>query len=73
MAQRSGAALTSPPEGVLAGESVPRENEYDERQEWLISEAMSVLKQRGDPYVGINEAELRERAIDHLRRAGEDL
>jgi len=62
--------LSVPPEGVLAGEPVPRENE-----EWIeteIDRMIGVLKQQGKPFASMSEAELRDRAVDRLEKLTED-
>lgn len=50
--------LSEPPEGVLAGESVPRENEEDERYRTELETIANTLK--GIPaYAHLSESELR--------------
>lgn len=58
--------MSEPPEAVLAGESVPLENQQEELEEKRIRDMVAVLKSRGEPYSGMNDYELRERAIDAL-------
>lgn len=54
--------LAEPPEGVTAGESVPRENEADDRRAAALAEVKATLKTRGEPYRSMSESELTERA-----------
>lgn len=63
-------ATTGPPEGVTAGESVPRENEVDEQTASLIDLVKTRLKHHGEPFRSMPESELEERALDILHRAG---
>jgi len=65
--------MAEPPEGVLAGENVPRENEQHDIDETLIEEVMAMLKGRGEPYINMNETELEEKAVETIREHGVDL
>jgi len=56
--------LSKPPEGATVGESVPRENEAGDWEE--INRMMSQLKSRGQPWVSMNDSELRKRARKKL-------
>lgn len=67
---RSNNPLSKPPEGAVVGEDVPRENEQLEVEDSKIEEAMNALKTRGEPYMSMDESELREKAIEIIR-AGE--
>lgn len=59
-----------PPEGVLVGESVPRENEQTEHDEAHLQQVMNRMKAHGKPYRERTESELRERAIRLLETYG---
>jgi len=59
--------LTKPPEGVLAGETVPRENETDDNREVAIDRIMGTLKALPE-YRDYSDAELLEKATDVYRR-----
>lgn len=58
--------LSEPPEGALAGETVPRENDEEEVDRALLDEAVGILKTRPE-YHGRSDDELREIARDKLR------
>jgi len=62
--------LAEPPEGVLAGENVPVENESDDLNENEIQEIIGMLKIRGEPYTEMKRYELREKAIDIINDTG---
>lgn len=62
--------VSPPPEGVLAGEDVPRENETDDLTDSMIETAENELQGRGEPYRSMSSSELRERAISLLRKTG---
>jgi len=51
--------LSEPPEGVVSGDSVPRENEDDGRREAEITRMIGVLKAR-PAYRNHSDEELRE-------------
>lgn len=63
--------LSSPPEGVLAGENVPAESEPDQYDQQKIEEVMALLKIRGEPYISMSDYELRERALEYLHKYGD--
>jgi hypothetical protein len=63
--------MSEPPEGVLVGEDVPRENEQHEIDEVLIEAVMATLKVRGKPYTDMNDAELEEKAVEAIRESGD--
>lgn len=54
-----------PPEGVLAGESVPIENDRFDLETGLVDEAVKILQGR-PAYADKSEAELREIAREKL-------
>lgn len=62
--------MAPPPEGVIAGESVPRENELSDREEALIQELVGKMKGRGEPFASMSDNELRERAVNKLQEKG---
>lgn len=62
----------TPPEGVLTGESVPRENEESEVDDSEIEEIMNELKQRGEPYLSMSEQERREKALEIWHKGGDE-
>jgi len=57
--------MARPPEGVVTGDSVPRENELTDRQEAAVSELAGVLKTH-PAYQDRAESELREIAKEKL-------
>lgn len=59
-------ALAEPPEGVLVGESVPRENEQDDIEQAAIEEMVGLLKTR-PAYRAKSDSELREIAKEKLQ------
>lgn len=61
----AGGALAEPPEGVIAGDSVPRENDADDIEQQFIDEMVGLLKTH-QAYVGKSDAELREIAKEKL-------
>jgi hypothetical protein len=67
------AGMGTPPEGVLAGETVRPESEPDEYDEALIEEVEGLLKARGEPYAGMNSSELRKKTLDVLHEHGVSL
>lgn len=67
------AAHSEPPEGVVAGENVPRGSEPDEYQRELIERTMHALKARGPPFTSMSASELEEKALEYLRLNGVDL
>lgn len=60
------ATLTKPPEGVLAGENVPRENERLERKEREAVDRMVAEMKMREAYRDKDEGELREIAKEKL-------
>jgi hypothetical protein len=60
-------ALTRPPEGVTAGESIPRENELDDRHEQLVDQLVSQMKASGEPYTSMKESTLRDMAWERVK------
>lgn len=64
-----GKPLVEPPEGVIAGEDVPLENQEEQFEENEIEEAMAVLKSIGEPFSTMSESELREKAKKRLEEA----
>lgn len=61
--------LTEPPEGVLAGESVPRENEREAKREAAISRLAAELKEH-PAYADWSAQERREAAVKRLEDLG---
>lgn len=59
---RDTTTLTRPPAGALTGDTVPRENEADERDRLSTERVAALLKQRGEPYTSMSETELTHRA-----------
>lgn len=70
MEPRQSVGLAKPPEGALAGENVPRENERDGQVQTLIDRVAAELKSNGEPYTDMTESELKECAVKKLRNAG---
>lgn len=62
-------AMSAPPEGALAGETVPPGSEPDAFEESVIQRVMAEMKARGEPYTEMSEHELRERALELLQEA----
>lgn len=62
--------LSEPPEGVLAGESVPPENTEAENEfeRVEVETMMGVLKGRGRPFTTMGDSELEERSREYLRK-----
>jgi len=61
--------LAPPPEGVLTGESVPRENERTEKERVAIQRLARTMK--GYPaFSDLSDAELREKAVQRLQQRG---
>lgn len=58
--------LSDPPEGVLAGEDVPVENQAEEFTEAEIQRVEAALKKRGEPYLSMSDSELREKARERI-------
>lgn len=63
--------LSPPPEGAIAGENIPRENE--EYSETVIEEAKNALKTQHRMYRKMSSDELEERAVKLLRKNGVSL
>lgn len=63
--------LSEPPEGVIAGESVPQESEPEEYERVAVEQMMGLLKTRGEPYTTMSETELEQKAVEQLRRLNE--
>jgi|APHM01.1.fsa_nt_gi hypothetical protein len=61
-------ALTQPPDGVLAGETVPRENGQGIEQQ-KIEAVIAALKTKGEPYTTMRRYELEEKARKVVRAA----
>jgi len=61
----SSSPLAEPPEGVIAGDSIPRENELTDREEQMIQEAVGIMKTK-DAYARMGDDELREKAKEIL-------
>lgn len=60
------AGLSAPPEGVLAGESVPRENDEEDVEQAAVDELVGLLK-TNPAYHGRPDSELEEIAREKLR------
>jgi len=69
----SSMSIAEPPEGALAGEDVPVENDSEGFNESEIQEIIGMLKTRGKPYIEMKQYELRERAIEIINETGEFL
>lgn len=63
---RDSTTLTKPPEGVIAGSSVPRENEKLEREEREAVERMVAQMKMKEAYRQKGEDELREISKEKL-------
>lgn len=62
----TGASTVEPPEGVIAGESVPQESELDEIERQIIDEMVAILKTR-PAYQGRSDDDLRDIAHEKLQ------
>ena len=71
MEGRNSSPMSEPPEGVISGESVPRENELDDKEEQAIQEVIGELKAQGKPWSIMTDDEIRGRVKDHLVDNGE--
>lgn len=58
--------LTKPPEGVLAGENVPRENEKLDREEREAVDRMVAIMKTREAYREKRDSKLREMAKEKL-------
>ena len=65
-AKGSSTEMVEPPEGVLSGDSIPRENELDDKEKMMVDELVSKMKQRGKPYTEMSDGRLEEMAQDKL-------
>lgn len=65
--------LSEPPEGVIAGENVPKESEPHEYDRALIEKMEGLLKSRGEPFISMSADELEQRAVEQLRKMEVDL
>jgi hypothetical protein len=60
--------MDEPPEGVIKGENVPREEKKrEEEREEKVRTVKSVLKARGAPYSMMNDETLREVAERYVK------
>jgi len=62
--------MSSPPEGVLAGESVPRENELTDKEESMIEKLANQMIEKGEPYTKMSESERKQKAKEVLQSKG---
>ena len=62
---------SEPPEGVLTGDTVPRENEETGIEEEKIQSLVNNMKAKGEPYKSMAEDRLREKAKEVIRGGGE--
>lgn len=62
--------LGSPPEGVVAGESVPRENELTDKEESMIEELANQMVGRGEVYAKMSQKEREKKAQEVLQSNG---
>ncbi|AFD02304.1 putative protein 23 [Haloarcula hispanica icosahedral virus 2] len=58
--------LSKPPEGVVSGDSIPRENEQSEQQRAAIETLVGLLKARPG-YKRLDDDEIREIAKERLQ------
>lgn len=67
----SSRGMAEPPEGAIVGESVPRENETEDRRREMVDRVVGELK--GHPaFRGRSDSELRELARERVERLMED-
>lgn len=62
---------SEPPEGVLTGDTVPRENEEKGIEEEKIQSLVNNMKAKGEPYIDMAEDRLREKAKEVIREGDE--
>lgn len=63
------AGLAEPPEGVVAGEDVPRENELTEREEALVDATFGRVKNH-HRFLEWSDSDVREWVVNKLREDG---
>ena len=61
---------SEPPEGVVAGENVPRENELTDKEESMIEELANQMVAKGEPYVSMSQDERESKAQEVLQSKG---
>jgi len=64
------AGLAKPPEGVIAGESVPRENGLSDKEKEIVWRFVGKMKSKGKPFVDMKDSELRKKAEEKLVERG---
>jgi len=62
--------FAKPPEGVIAGENIPRENELTDREEQMIEELANQMMEKGEPYITMSQEERKQKAQDILQSKG---
>jgi len=65
--------MAEPPEGVIAGESVPPGSEPDNYDEKIIKQVMHELKARSPVFKQMSDTELREKAIEFCHKHDIDI
>lgn len=58
--------LAEPPEGVIAGEDVPVENQRTEFEEQMIDDCVGMMKSKGEPYISMTRHQLEKKAVEVL-------
>jgi len=62
--------VSTPPEGVISGDSIPRENELTEKEESLIEELANQMTENGKPYTEMSQREREKKAQKILQDNG---
>lgn len=62
--------FAKPPEGVIAGENVPRENELTDKEEQMIEKLANQMMENGEPYTLMSQEEREQKAQDVLQAKG---
>ena len=70
MTQGETEGFAKPPEGVIAGENVPRENELTDKEESLIEEVANQMLENGEPYISMSQEGRKQKAQDILQANG---
>lgn len=63
---RKGMPMVEPPEGVTSGENVGMGSEPDEIKRANLDMVVSLLKEKGEPYVSMSESKLEDKAVEIL-------
>ena len=67
MTQGEMEGFRTPPDGVIAGENIPRENEVTQQEETMIEKLANQMVERGEPYISMSQDERKQKAQDILQ------